>query len=191
MGSSGGAGKDTVANYIKDNLFNGRAVKHALGEPIHELAEQFAGDKVQRHHLQDLGESIRSIFGHEAWINLLDEKYGGIDVPLIIPDIRKLLEYSHYCIEKEFKPLYVYTDPEIAKKRLKDRDGGYNEEDLGKNIERQMDFLQDYGRKQFPKRFVTQLNARYPFGEIYVIDNSGSLQDTYRQLNEWWELIHE
>lgn len=48
MGSSGGAGKDTVANYIKDNLFNGRAVKHALGEPIHELAEQFAGDKVQR-----------------------------------------------------------------------------------------------------------------------------------------------
>ena len=54
-----------------------------------------------------------------------------------------------------------------------------------------MDFLQDYGRKQFPKRFVTQLNAPYPFGEIYVIDNSGSLQDTYRQLNEWWELIHE
>lgn len=85
----------------------------------------------------------------------------------------------------------MYTDPEIAKKRLKDRDGGYNEEDLGKNIERQMDFLQDYGRKQFPKRFVTQLNAPYPFGEIYVIDNSGSLQDTYRQLNEWWELIHE
>ena len=74
---------------------------------------------------------------------------------------------------------------------MKDRDGGYNEEDLGKNIERQMDFLQDYGRKQFPKCFVTQLNAPYPFGEIYVIDNSGSLQDTYRQLNEWWELIHE
>ena len=191
MSSSAGSGKDTVADYIVEKLHNGNAVKHSLGSSIHELAEQFATEKVERHHLQDLGESVRSIFGHETWIHLLDKETKDLNVPLIIPDVRKLLEYSHYCVERGFKPLYVYTSSDVAKARLNDRDGGFKQSDLERNIELQMTFLQDETMNTIVNNGLCKIDMPYPFNEIYVVNNSGALDKTYRQLDDWWEIINE
>ena len=46
MATSGGAGKDTVADYIVNELSNGKYVKRALGDPIHRLSEKYCRGKV-------------------------------------------------------------------------------------------------------------------------------------------------
>lgn len=190
MATSGGAGKDTVANYIVDNLMNGRACKRALGKPIHELAEQFTNHNVERHHLQDLGESIRKIFGVDAWIKYLDRETEDLKVPLIIPDIRKLIEFAYYCIEKGFAPLYIYVNPEVAKQRLIKRDGGFCEEDLKRNIEYQMNFVEQFPMDTVEDNGLRKLNAPYPFNNIYVVNNSGDFEQTKKQLDSWFERIN-
>ena len=189
MATSGGAGKDTVADYIVNVLMNGKAQKRALGLPIHELAEQFADRGVERHHLQALGESVREIFGVDTWIKYLDRKTKDLTVPLVIPDIRKLIEYSYYCVEKGFAPLYIYVTPDVAKQRLMERDGGFNEKDLGQSIERQMTFIEQFPMDTVGEDGLCKLDAPYPFNEIYVVNNSGDLEKTKKQLNTWFERV--
>lgn len=191
MATSGGAGKDTVADYIVNKFYGNNAVKRALGKPIHELAEQFANGKIERHHLQDLGESIRNIFGEEAWIKYLDDKTKEIKEPLVIPDIRKLIEYSHYCVEKGFLPLYIYVDPQVAKERLVERDGGYNEDDLKRSIECQMNFIERLPMETVGKNGLCKVEADYPFNNIYVVNNSNDFSDTKKQLNDWWKKVQD
>ena len=138
MGSSGGAGKDTVADMISD-IAGIDYHKISLAQEIHKICNKLS-ENPQRRELQAVGESMRDIFGESVWMNLTDKSMQG---PTIVPDIRKLLEYSHYVVERDFLPLYVYTDPEVARNRLKERDGSFDERDLKKNIETQMDFIQE------------------------------------------------
>lgn len=189
MATSGGAGKDTVADYIVNNLMEGKGHKRALGLPIHELAEEFADKGVERYHLQALGESIREIFGVDAWIKYLDRKTKDLKVPLVIPDIRKLIEFSYYCVEKGFAPLYIYVNPDVAKQRLVRRDGGYSEKDLGRNIERQMRFIEQFPKDTVGVDGLCKLDAPYPFNEIYVVNNSGNFDKTKKQLDTWFERV--
>lgn len=191
MATSGGAGKDTVADYIVNNLMNGNACKRALGKPIHELAEQFAEHGVERHHLQDLGESIREIFGVDAWIKYLDRETKDLDVPLVIPDVRKLIEFAYYCVEKGFAPLYIYVDPEVAKQRLVKRDGGFHEDDLKRNIEHQMNFIEQIPMDTVGTDGLCKLDAPYPFNNIYVVNNSGDFDKTKKQLDTWFERVND
>lgn len=189
MATSGGSGKDTIADYIMRELSDEQHIKKSLGQPIHELAEEFATGHVERHHLQDLGESMRSIFGENTWINKLDKSLND-EEPVIIPDIRKLLEFSHYVVEKNYFPLYIKVDSEVAKNRLMKRDGGYNQEDLKRNIEKQMNFIESLPTKAIEDGHgLEKVTNSGVFNNIYIINNSGSFDKTKKQLKKWWELI--
>ncbi|WP_225414923.1 hypothetical protein [Limosilactobacillus reuteri] len=189
MATSGGAGKDTVADYIVNTLMHKEGCKRALADPIHELSEKFANGKVERHHLQDFGESVRKIFGHETWIHLLDKETKELEVPLVIPDIRKLLEYSHFCVESEFLPLYVKVNPEIARERLTVRDGGFQEKDLHRNIEHQMKFIESLETEKIGKNGLRKVVSPFPFNNVYIVDNDGDYENTKKQLDLWFERV--
>lgn len=195
MGSSGGAGKDTVADMILEQSANSASLefsKISLSKGIYEICEKYGQQNhPTRYHLQSTGEVMREIFGENVWINYLDK---GIDMDsntkkTIIPDIRKLIEFSHYVIEKKFAPLYVYTNEKAARQRLVSRDGGYNEEDLHRTIETQMKFVETLPTRNIGNNGLKKVVDSGCFNEIYIIDNSGSLQDTEKQLKDWWNIV--
>lgn len=188
MGSSGGAGKDTVASMIKE--VSGRDFETmALGDPIHQTSDELLGRKAERRYLQDYGESARRIFGQNVWINYLDRRIEQKGNPnVIVPDIRKLLEFSHFCVEGEFKPLYVYNTPEIARARLTDRDGGYSEKSMNRNIETQLQFIDDLYRLNQCDGEIDPI-VKVGAVRITIIDNSGTLADTKEQVERWWQEV--
>ena len=184
MGSSGGAGKDTVADIITD-ITGIDYQKISLAQEIHKICNKLSSNP-QRNELQAVGESMRDIFGENVWMDLTDRTMHG---PTIVPDIRKLLEYSHYVIERDFLPLYVYTDPEITRNRLKARDGSFNEQDLKRNIETQMNFIQELPATIVGDCSLYKVNDSGIFNNIYIIDNSRSIEETREQVEKWWELV--
>lgn len=184
MGSSGGAGKDTVADMISD-IAGIDYHKISLAQEIHKICNKLS-ENPQRRELQAVGESMRDVFGESVWMNLTDKSMQG---PTIVPDIRKLLEYSHYVVERDFLPLYVYTDPEVARNRLKERDGSFDERDLKKNIETQMDFIQELPATRVGNYSLYKVNDSGIFNNIYIIDNSRSIKETREQVEKWWDLV--
>lgn len=189
MGSSGGAGKDTIAQLIMETArFDKCAMTPmALGQRIHELCREFGARPGDRDKLQDLGEAVREIFGMNAWIDLLDrrvkgQQHGGV----IVTDIRKLLEYAHYVVEKGFLPVYVKTSPQVARQRLERRDGSYQEQDLQKGIEKQMLFIEGLPTRIIDGRLRKVISSGV-FNGIYIIDNNGLLGETRKQIESWWQ----
>lgn len=194
MGSSGGAGKDTVAKMIDETIFQdcGRTYTElALGQKIHEICRAFNTAPGDRDKLQALGEAVRQIFGMNAWIDHLDNQikyYNESDSGVIVTDIRKLLEYAHYAVEKEFLPLYVKVDAKVARQRLKQRDGFFNEEDLKRDIETQMLFVQNLPTTIVDGKLRKVANSGI-FNDIYIIDNNGTLAETQSQIESWWKCV--
>lgn len=192
MATSGGAGKDTAADYIVNELSGGSFVKHALGAPIHEIADRYCSGKVERHHLQDLGEQMRRIFGEDVWIRDVDRFIAESEKSVVIPDVRKLIEFAHFRAEKGYNPLYIKANEDVAKERLTKRDGGFNQEDLNRrSIEGQMRFIEALPTESVDNTGLMRVVNTPPFDGVYIADNSSSLDNFKTQLKQWWELIND
>lgn len=193
MGSSGGSGKDTVARIINELSGNKYSID-SLGGPIHKAADDFVGGKAKREYLQQYGEAVRKIFGEDVWIKQVDKKVrknrdNGLGT--IIPDVRKMLEFAHFGIEKKFLPIYVCVSPRVARERLVQRDGGYEEKSMQDGIEKQMRFIESlpavsYQEKNFK---MVDLESGGALNQIAIINNDGSLNELKYQLEDWWEVF--
>ena len=78
MASSGGSGKDTVADILLAYLasYDRHSKKYALAEGIYDVCYSILGneDDIKRSHLQGVGESLRNVFGKDVWINDTDKR---------------------------------------------------------------------------------------------------------------------
>lgn len=194
MGSSGGAGKDTVADIIKNiaEHENQNVEKISLSKGIYAICNELKPDaSPQRFELQGVGEQMRKIFGQDIWIKKTDREIDDLDSPVIIPDIRKLLEYSHYVVEGGFVPLFVKASPKVSRERLKARDGAYQEADLHRTIETQMSFVEALPTKNVGKTGLKKVIDSGCFNDIYIVNNSGSLEETTKQVEKWWECVQK
>ena len=67
MASSGGSGKDTVADMLLAHLasYDRHSKKYALADGIYDVCYSILGneDDIKRSHLQGVGESLRKMFG--------------------------------------------------------------------------------------------------------------------------------
>ena len=191
MASSGGSGKDTVADmlidfYTKHGL---KARKYALSTGIYEICSWFVGrNNIQRKHLQAVGENIRHIFGDTAWIDATDKVIErevaehDLDV-VIITDVRKMIEFGHYCFERDYLPLYIQTDIDIAKQRLAQRDSYTDDKSLNSSIEHELNFLEklplessDNKMEGLSETFLKQV-AHKTFKNFRVICNNQGLEE--------------
>lgn len=192
MASSGGSGKDTVAKMIQDlaNQQNKSLRIESLGGPIHKACEELMiNGKPERQHLQKYGEVTRKIFGENVWMNYLDQKVAdGNQDGVIIPDVRKLLEFSHYCVERDYQPLYISCSPEVARQRLLKRDGSYNEASMRNSIETQLKFIEEL----FVASDLWDNDERGCYVEIagvkvYAITNDYTEEELLNQVKKWYE----
>lgn len=155
-----GAGKDSVANYLIENH---GFVKYALADGIYEIAEKYYGMKVKdRELLHHIGEKLRE-YDPMLWINhtLRRIKEDGHE-RVIITDTRKLLEMA-YLQEVGFNSVMVYCKPEVAIKRVAERDGHVDEElIMNSNLENQLRIFKD---------------------EVRTIDNTDDFEETKKELD--------
>lgn len=115
-----GAGKDSIADYlVEEHGFK----KYALADGIYDIAREHFGMVVKdRKLITGIGEKLREI-DLMVWIKYTLKRIeeDGHD-RVVITDTRKLLEYS-YLLETGWENLMVYCKPEVALKRLEERDG--------------------------------------------------------------------
>lgn len=208
MATSAASGKDTVANLIQVMMNEKEGVQYVnspLGGELHAICNQMFFRKhdksecfgrVPRRFLQGTAEFMRNTFGEDVWINLNDlnineqntKGYGAI-----VTDMRKVIEYAHYCVESDFLPLYVKVSPEVARERLLKRDGCFNVSEMTNDLETQMRFLETLpaipvganGLKNIRVGDDSHLN------NIFIIDNSGDISSTKKQIFDWWECVNE
>ncbi|MFC9727508.1 MULTISPECIES: AAA family ATPase [Bacillus cereus group] len=136
-----GAGKSSVADYLEQKH---GFKQYALSDGVYKVAEEVFGmDVKNRPLLQDIGELMKQI-DPAVWIKETlrrIEKDGHKKV--LITDVRFLLEYS-YLKYKGFNEFMLYCEPEVAIKRLEERDGEAHEENIMNNmIENQLRPLKD------------------------------------------------
>lgn len=208
MATSPASGKDTVAKLISTMIKEERGVDYVnspLGRELHEICRQMYFRKynqaeclgrVPRRFLQSTAEFMRKTFGEDVWINLNDQNITDLNSKgygAIITDMRKVLEYAHYCVESNFLPLYIRVNQEVAKERLIKRDGSFNATEMTNDLETQMRFLEtlpaipvgENGLKNIRVGNDSHLN------NIYVVDNSGDLVTTQKQLKDWWGCVND
>lgn len=153
-----GAGKDIMANYLKE--------KHgftslSFAKPIYEIAEKYFNIKIKdRMVLQGIGESLRQVDSN-VWINYLFSKINKNKTKVVISDLRRLDEYER-IINEGFTPVRIVVDRNKAIDRLKERDGNCD-----------IALLDNY---------VESETRNIPMHEIH---NDGSIEDFYRKIDEF------
>ena len=109
-----GAGKSTVANYIRDTF---EYTKLAFGSKIHSECKLHG--KETRNEMQNYGQMMRKIFGKNVWCDYVYNqslKYNRV----VIEDGRQLNEYDYYT-DLGYMPVGVITNDDIRIERLKKR----------------------------------------------------------------------
>lgn len=109
-----GAGKSTVANYLRDTY---RYTKFAFGSKIHSECRLHGNET--RTEMQQYGQMMRKIFGENTWCDYVYKQGVGID-KVVIEDGRQLNEYDYY-VNLGYLPVGVITDDNIRIERLKKR----------------------------------------------------------------------
>ncbi|KRN10777.1 hypothetical protein [Liquorilactobacillus mali] len=194
MASFAGSGKDTVADMlVKDynSIFKQKADKLSLGKEIHNIANKFfcfnSSNITMRKAMQEIGEGMRRIFGENIWINYLKKEYYSSDLGyVLIPDVRKLIEFSTFFVEDGLKAIYIKTDKDKALERIKNRDGYADKKSIeDTNIEKQMSFIEKLPTKTISKSGLKVTCNSGVFSDIYVIDNTRGLDNLKKQVEEW------
>ena len=120
-GNVAGAGKDTMAGYL-ESKYGYKQVAFATG--IKRVArEVFNMQKKDRALLQDIGQKMREI-DPEVWVKALFREIDASlhSIPFVISDLRQKNELSA-ALERNFIPVRVVTNRNIAVQRLLERDG--------------------------------------------------------------------
>lgn len=169
INARGGAGKDTVADYLVDNY---GFKKIAFADGIYEIAYKYFGMTVKnRELLQLIGEKMREI-DPLVWVKCAfneAEKYDKV----VISDCRRHNEWI-YALERNYLPIHIDADLDTRIDRLIERDGIYPDLELLENeSENGADGL-----------------------EFITLDNNGTLEDLYEQVDtivnfDWTEYIKQ
>ena len=200
MSSHAGSGKDTVANIILNSKSTNRKyIKLGLGDKIHEVVNGFnnisSNRRSTRSRLQLTGEYYRRIFGEDIWIRYAEQRMRKLstksNINFIIPDVRKIMEFSHFCIENDCYPLYISIKKQIAYVRVDERDNEVDTRALDDQfIESQMLFIEDLPRQKVGKNGLSHVALKIPsvLNKVYILDNNGSLEQLRKQIDDWKEL---
>lgn len=200
ISSHAGSGKDTVADIILNSKSTDRQyIKISLGDKIHDIVNELtdisSNKRSTRNRLQLTGELYRKTFGEDIWIRYTERRIKTLssnsNVNFVIPDIRKLMEFSHFCIENDYYPLYVSVKEQVAYKRINERDRELDKRALENQfIESQMSYIENLPKQKVGKNGLSRVALEIPsvLNKVYILNNNGSVKQLKKQINDWKEL---
>lgn len=164
------SGKGTVAKYVCDKY---GANSYKFSTILRDILDRVHLEH-SRENLQNLSEVLRKTYGEDVMAKsiTLDVQKDEGDVVVIdgirrLPDIKFLKELPH------FKLVYIDADMEIKHSRLLDRNE--NTDDANKTFEQ---FKRDHEGEA-----ESQIRGLREYSQ-YVIDNNGSLDNLYVQVDK-------
>lgn len=170
------SGKDTVCEYIQKYFSYLNVQRLYFAEGIEEIIESYFPEQwysagKPRRFYQEIGQFMRSM-NPDVWVNYTEQKYNrlqsiGID-SFIVTDLRQRNEYD-WLKANGFVVVRVVCDPAIRFQRMKDSGDDFKAQDLIHPVERQIEAI--------------------PYD--VVIDNSGTLEELYEQVDLLTEQLAE
>lgn len=165
-----GAGKDTVTAYITE--------KHGAKYYRYSIILK---DILRRLHLPydrvslaNLAEALRAYFGENILSRtLIADAEADLDAEIVVFDgIRKIGELEFLKTLPNFRFLFVHADMPVRYQRLRKR--GEKTDDLSKTMEQ---FMKDH------EHAADNVIPRLREHAHRIIDNNGTLEDMYRQID--------
>ncbi|MCL6592000.1 MAG: hypothetical protein K6U80_18890 [Firmicutes bacterium] len=164
MGKAG-CGKDTVADYL---VARHSFVKFRLAQAIEDLCRDEYGMKEKNRELMiRVGEAYKKKYGQDYWLRIVASRLGKPGIGrVVVSDVRFPYEYEYFDANG-FIPVRIVCSSRRRIARLANRDGNPQLAALTDPTEQQVDDL--------------------PSG--YQIDNSGTLQELYDEVDILVELM--
>lgn len=171
-----GVGKDTVAERL---WIVHRLRLFALASPIKEFIGGMLDrdvTKADRALMIDFGQKYREWFGADVWCRLAmedvqrrwksDDRCANARNPVVITDGRHLVEFDYFVVQRGFIPVRIVCDDETRFARLLERDG-VDQRAVLAGQETELDGVE----------------------VAWTIDNNGTKDDLYRQVDEMMRKI--
>ncbi len=163
------SGKGTVAKYLVEEK---QGASHRFSSILRDLSQRLYLEET-RENLQKMSTAIRECFGQNVLCKTIyrDVKKDSNEI-IIIDGVRRKQDVEELRKLKEFRLIYLEADLEKRFERIKNR--GENSDDDNKTLE---EFKKDHLREA--EQEIKKLKAEADF----VIDNNGSFENLYKQIN--------
>jgi len=164
------SGKGTAAAYIEEG-YEGRA--YGYSGPLRDIARRLYLEE-NRQNLQTLSTTLRRAFFDDLLSEVLFKDIEKDKKKVIAIDgVRRMSDIKSMMKLEGFRLIYVETDIRTRYERIVNR--GQNSDDSGKTFK---EFEEDHGRETETR--IRQLKDEADF----VVDNNGSFDELYKQLDE-------
>jgi dephospho-CoA kinase len=168
-----GSGKGTVADWFKDKGF----VSASLSDEI-RIELKARGQDITRESMQEVGNELRAKFGNDVLAQRAWERLKSVGGQIILESIRHPDEAKYIKAKGNFYLISVTADQKTRYDRIAKRrrhgDPFSWEDFLQEDTEESMGYHGDH----------SQLVNKTAELADYVVDNSGTLEETYSQLAE-------
>ncbi len=164
------SGKETTKNYLAEK-YNAKDCR--FSSILRDVLSRVAVPN-SRENLQKVSTILRANFGENLLAKAIANDASKLDADVVVIDgVRRFTDIEHLKDLPDFILVKIDADPKIRYERMKLRNE--NEGDDKKTFE---EFLKDHeseADKQIPEVMKTAK---------YSIDNSGSFEDLYKQIDE-------
>lgn len=163
------AGKDTVANYLK-NKHGAFSIK--FSQILDEILDLLHLEKSRRNEI-DLGLGLRKIFGQEVLYRVLLERVRKSPTEISVINGLRMDEQEKAVKDLDAKIIYVTAPIELRFERYKHRHE--------KVDDAQMNFVQFLQQEKEPTEIrIPELGQKADF----KIENTGSLEELHKKVDE-------
>jgi dephospho-CoA kinase len=164
------SGKGTSADYLKRKK---GAVIYKFSSSLRDITRRLYLEET-RENLQKASTMVRETFGQDILCKVIHKDVEKDQNELIVIDgVRRQQDVQEFSKLKEFKLVYIETSLEKRFERIKKRTENIDDKD--KTFE---EFQIDNQREA--EREIKKLKDEADF----VVDNNGSFEDLYRQIDE-------
>ncbi|MBI4812109.1 AAA family ATPase [Candidatus Falkowbacteria bacterium] len=164
------AGKGTIVKYLEEKY---GAASYRFSTPLRDVLERLHLE-INRKNMQDVSRILREYFGQNLLAKTIAEDAKNDSNKVIAVDgVRRPADIEYLSKLPEFKLVYITADVKIRYERLLKR--GENAGDKNKTFEQ---FLRDHEAET--EILIPKIGKEAD----YKIDNNGTLEKLYEQIDE-------
>jgi len=164
------AGKTTITDYLKEK---NNAISFRFSDMLRDVLDRMYIEK-NRKNLQGISTILRQEFGDDTMSRVIAEDVkNSTEDFIIIEGIRRPTDITYLREVPEFKFVAVNADKELRYKRLIER--SENADDKTKTWEQ----FQEDGKQEAESKVKEIANQA-----DFTIDNNGTLEELYKQIDE-------